>query len=133
VLFDVDRLKLRFDTDGDLWTSHCVEITDTGRTRDAVGNDTRWQPTWYVDVDRKEQNITFELAIRRSDLAGAIDDSDSRWFVSAQIIRAGTEAIEPLFPQPNAWRPIRFAPPEIQQQALRPAGPVRLAPVEGLR
>ncbi|KAA1261209.1 BNR/Asp-box repeat protein [Rubripirellula obstinata] len=134
VLFDVDRLRLRFDTDGDLWTSHCIEITDAGRTRDSIDGDIRWQPTWYVDVHRTEQTVTFELAIRRSDLARGVGDLDARWFVSAEPIRAAAKSKAPIFPSPTEWRSVQFEqPPQSQQRSLRPAGPVRLAPVKELR
>ena len=147
-LVDVDRLRLRFDTDADLWTSFNIEVTDAGRTRDTANGNALWQPTWYVDVDRTTQFVTFELAIRRSDLIADIGDvSDAvndHWFVSAQTLSAEQELAEPVFPQPGHWRAIRFEtaqqagqqrprPNRLRSSKLKPAGPVRLAPVDSVR
>lgn len=133
------RFKLCLDTDADLWTSHCIEVTDQGRTRDTIDGDPSWQPTWYVDVYRTDSTLTFEMAIDRKDIAADLElglDSElgPRWFVHAAILQPGTQATQTLFPSPSGWRSLRFDPggsQSVNRPALHkvPTGPVRLAPV----
>jgi hypothetical protein len=133
---DIPRLKLHLDTDADLWTSHCIEVTDQGRTRDTIDGDPSWQPTWYVDVRRANSLVTFEMAIDRKDISThSSDDLNNAWLVRAQWGHPSQQATSGLFPSPDGWRSVRFdqhrekmVPSKSPLRKL-PVGPVRLAPV----
>jgi hypothetical protein len=107
-LTQVDRMRLRIDTDRDLATSMQLQVTDAGRTHDSIDRNPRWHPTWYVDTERTDDHVVFEMAILRRDLVELPILEGESWFVSAVPLRAGSESNETVLPEPSQWRQVIF-------------------------
>ena len=108
-----DRLRLRLDVDKDLLTSMQFQTTTSRHTHDAIDGNAAWQPTWYLDVNRGSDTTTFEIAILRRDVLDLPIETDSpwgetSWFVSAEILTAGTHAINNIMPDPSEWIRVVF-------------------------
>ncbi|MFU7562166.1 hypothetical protein ACMFWY_26005 [Roseiconus sp. JC912] len=89
-LKDVDRLKLCFDADRDLFTSMNLTCCRDRRTRDDLDGVTAWNPTWYFATDQQDNIVVCEMAIQLSSLSGMIESGDS-WFVQTSTIASGEE------------------------------------------
>ena len=107
-LKDVDRLLLSIDTDRDLITSMQLQVSDSGRTHDAIDGNPHWQPTWYRDTKRDQDQLTIEIAILRRDLVELPIPPGDTWFLSARILTAGDDADTELMPHPRHWFRVRF-------------------------
>ena len=106
----VDRVRLRLDTDRDLITSMQLQVSDAGRTHDAIDGNSDWQPTWYVDTNRAGGQVTFEIALSRYDIADLPIPAGEVWFASVELLPAGASALNPVIPNPAAWKRIVFQP-----------------------
>ncbi|MGI9470174.1 MAG: YCF48-related protein, partial [Rubripirellula sp.] len=80
-LSQVDRLQLAIDTDRDLMTSMQLQVSASGRTRDAIDGNPNWQPTWYRDTQRTGESVTVEIAILRRDLVELPIPAGDVWFL----------------------------------------------------
>ncbi len=109
-LRDVDRLRLRLDTDRDLNTSFQLEVSAAGRTRDTIDGNPAWQPTWYVDTRRSGSQVVVELALSRHDVADLPIPVGEIWHASIDLLPAGTDTPLPVIPNPTAWNQIIFQP-----------------------
>ena len=107
-LQSVDRLCLSFDTDRDLMTSMQLQVSDGGRTSDSIDGNPAWQPTWYVDTRRDQEQVSFELAILRRDLVELPIPAGESWYVSAKTLAAGENQIDPVLPDPLEWTRVIF-------------------------
>lgn len=103
-----DRYVVRIDIDGDLLTALELEFDAAGNTRDTCDGFTLWQPTWYIAVDQRDERMTTEIAIRRSDLAGPLLNPERPWHVSLQRRRPGQQAPILQLPSAGQWRVLRF-------------------------
>ena len=104
----VDRMQLRIDTDRDLVTSMDLQVTDAGRTRDAIDGVDVWQPTWYVATHRDREHVVFELAIQRRDLVDLPISPGESWFLSAMPLAAGDEGETQAIVDPKQWQRVVF-------------------------
>ncbi|TWT54361.1 Ycf48-like protein [Rubripirellula amarantea] len=104
----VDRIRVRLDTDRDLWTSHELEFTDAGRTRDTINGNSAWQPTWYVASHREGNVLVFEVAIKRQDLKSDPIRREESWYLSTDVLAAHQDSVSLMFPDPNEWLQVTF-------------------------
>ncbi len=107
-LSNVDRLRLCIDTDQDLLTSMQLQISDAGRTHDAIDGYDAWQPTWYVDSHRGEQFVDVEMAILRRDVIELPIHAGQSWFVSAELLPAGIVTPWQAMPDAGDWLRVVF-------------------------
>lgn len=107
-LTQVDRLKISIDTDRDLMTFMQLQVSAAGRTHDAIDGNPSWDPTWYRDTLQSGGNRIVEIAILRRDLVDLPIPPGEVWFLSAKILRAGSEQDEHLMPRPDDWFRVRF-------------------------
>jgi hypothetical protein len=107
-LTNVDRMRLTIDTDRDLMTEMQLQVSDAPRTHDAIDGHRGWQPTWYVDTRRADNQVTIEMAILRRDLVDLPITAGESWFVSAKPVRAGTAAREHVMPHGGDWMRVVF-------------------------
>ncbi len=103
-----DRLQLRIDTDRDLMSSLSLEMSASGRTRDAIDGNDAWQPTWYVAPSDGESSIRFELAVLRRDLIELPIHPGQSWFVSLRRLEANESSWDHPLPQPANWLRVTF-------------------------
>ena len=107
-LTQVDRLRLRIDTDRDLLTSYRFEVSASGQTYDAIDGDRSWNPTWYRETRQQKGRVTIEMAILRRDLADLPIHAGESWYVSAQALAAGTGSKPMILPNPGQWLRVDF-------------------------
>ena len=107
-LSNADRLFLKLDIDRDLATSMQLQVSESGRTHDAIDGNPIWQPTWYVDTVRRDNWVSVELAVVRRDLVDLPILPGESWFVSAQILRAGVAKPSTVIPNPDQWLRLDF-------------------------
>lgn len=74
-----DRLVFAFDIDRDYATWYQFEVDQRGSTREAVWEDQRWNPTWYVAVDADSQHWRIEAAIPFEHLAATPPTRGAVW------------------------------------------------------
>ena len=103
-----DRICVSLDIDRDLMTSMELQFTDAGRTADSIDGNPAWQPTWYVDTDRNENQVSMELAILRRDLVELPITPGESWYISAEAIQAGAARQEQALPEPSKWNHVIF-------------------------
>jgi len=106
----VDRLRLSLDSDRDLITSMQLQVSDSGRTHDAIDNNAHWQPSWYVDTRRSDRDVIVELALSRHDVAELPIPPGEVWYASIERIPAGTSTPHSIVPDPSKWKRIIFQP-----------------------
>lgn len=109
-LTGVDRLRLRLDSDRDLITSMQLQVSASGRTHDAIDNNSHWQPSWYVDTQRSDRDVVVELALSRHDVAELPIPAGEVWYASIERIPAGSTTAQPIIPDPSQWKRIIFQP-----------------------
>ncbi|MEM1068611.1 MAG: hypothetical protein AAGI63_06935 [Planctomycetota bacterium] len=109
-LRDVDRVRIRFDSDRDLITSMQLQVSAAGRTHDAIDANPAWQPTWYVATKCLEDRVVIELALSRHDVADLPIPVGEIWFTSVELVPAGSVAGDPVIPHPEDWKRIVFQP-----------------------
>lgn len=103
-----DRVQLRIDTDRDLLSAMELQISASGRTHDAIDGNTRWQPTWYLDIRREPDLVTLEIAIERRDITELPVTPGASWFVSPQILPSGDSPSRSVIPDPRQWVRVLF-------------------------
>lgn len=103
-----DRYGLRIDVDGDLLTAYELEFDAAGNTRDTCDGFSLWHPTWFLAIGDRSDRLIAEIAIRRADLVGPLQDPNRHWHV-ALVHHEPNQAAE-AFPSlaPTGWRIIRF-------------------------
>lgn len=104
----VDRIQLRLDTDRDLLTSMQLQISGAGRTHDAIDGNARWQPTWYLDIQRENALVTVEVAIERRDITELPLTPGASWFISPQVLKSGDPDPSEVIPNPQQWVRVLF-------------------------
>ncbi len=67
-LHSFDRLGFCFDIDRDYATYYRFEVDQRGWTRDALWEDQRWNPRWYVAADADGRGWRVEIAIPLEEL-----------------------------------------------------------------
>ncbi|MCG8650031.1 MAG: hypothetical protein MI861_09365, partial [Pirellulales bacterium] len=107
-LSQVDRLQIEIDLDSDLLTAMQLEVSESGRTHDAIDGNTAWQPTWYVAVRRDGEHLYIEIAILRHDLIDLPIHSGQSMFLSTKLIPAGEKTVWKAMPDPKHWFRIHF-------------------------
>jgi len=103
-----DRYVIRIDVDGDLLTAYELEFDAAGNTRDTCDGFTPWQPKWFLAVSTEAGQMMTEIAIKRSDLIGLLQDSDRVWNISLQRRPAGFALPALTLSQPEHWRRLIF-------------------------
>ena len=104
----MDRFQLRIDTDRDLLTAMELQISGSGRTRDAIDGNTRWQPTWYLDIHRESELVTIEAAIERRDITDLPITPGASWFISPEVLTRGAASSSTVIPDPRKWVRVIF-------------------------
>jgi hypothetical protein len=107
-LTQTDRMQLWIDTDRDLLTTMQLQVSDARRTYDAIDGLPHWNPTWYVDSKRSDDQVSFEIAILRRDLVDLPIHAGESWYISAQPIRAGSTPGGTTLPKPGNWMRVTF-------------------------
>lgn len=103
-----DRYCLRLDVDGDLLTAYELEFDAAGHTRDTCDGFPQWQPTWFIAVGAEPNRLIAEIAIRRSDLVGPLQNPDQQWHAAILRRAAGQGQPTVRWPEPADWQIVRF-------------------------
>jgi len=103
-----DRYCLRLDVDGDLLTAYELEFDAAGRTRDTCDGFPQWQPSWFIAVGAEPNRLIAEIAIRRSDLVGPLQNLDQPWHAAVLRRAAGQGQPAVRMPEPANWQVVRF-------------------------
>jgi len=103
-----DRYGLRIDIDGDLLTAYELEFDAAGNTRDTCDGFSLWHPTWFVAIGDRSDRLIAEIAIRRADLVGPLQDPNRHWHVA--LVHHEPDQAAEAFPSlaPTDWRVVRF-------------------------
>ena len=89
-------------------TARQLQISGSGRTHDAVDGNETWQPTWYLDIHRKNKLVTIEIAMERRDITELPVTRGASWFISPQIRTSGEAYPIPVIPDPQHWLRVVF-------------------------
>ena len=103
-----DHYCLRLDVDGDLLTAYELEFDAAGRTRDTCDGFPQWQPSWFIAVGAEPNRLIAEIAIRRSDLVGPLQNPDQHWHAAVLRRVAGQGRPTVRLPEPANWQVVRF-------------------------
>ncbi len=79
-----DRVTLKLDVDRDYTTAFELTVDNRGWTRDVLGGDATWDPTWYVAAANDESSWTVEAAIPLAELVDKPPTARDVWAVSAR-------------------------------------------------
>ncbi len=80
-----DRIEMRFDTDRDFSTSFQFSADNSGRPNDACGDNTGWNPRWFIAAGNQPTFWTLEIAIPWSEIVSAAPERNS--FINVRLFR----------------------------------------------
>lgn len=86
---DRDRVEICIDTDRDYLTAFHLVIDESGRTSDSCWWLDRWNPQWYVAVDRDDAVWRLEAAIPLHELSSPMAAPGTLWSIRFQRILPG--------------------------------------------
>lgn len=104
---DRDRVEVCIDTDRDYLTAFQLVIDESGRTSDSCWWLDRWNPQWYVAVDRDDTAWRLEAAIPLNELSSPAAAPGTLWSIRFQRILPGV--IEQRLPGLSANRGLQGA------------------------
>jgi len=103
-----ERFVIRIDVDGDWLTTYELEFNAHGATRDSCDGFTHWQPTWFIAMTSDPLHSQTEIAIKKSDLIGPLQQPGQHWNVSLLRLHPGQTRRSLALPHPSHWCRLHF-------------------------
>jgi hypothetical protein len=81
-----DRLEWDLDVDRDYATAWSLTVDDRGWANDRLGQDSTWNPTWYIATHADAEGWSLESAVALEDLTPATPRPGEAWRIHCQRV-----------------------------------------------
>ncbi|GEM_PF-2385814 len=108
-----DRIEWFLDLDGDHGTWFRFVVDHRGRAREECWGAAAWNPQWFVAVDRRGQQWSFEAAVPLAALASQPPAPGEAWSLGLKRVVPGVGLFgwgrpQGTFPRPEGWGLLLF-------------------------